>query len=226
MDPAEYQREYARLTEFYRAMRDGELENVAAEAYDLTDIARECLQYEIASRKLKIALNLTPPASEEDFDALPPSDDGFVPDDSDLFIVEVAADMNELLKVKHVLDEARIECFLGEAKVRDPEALSETFDGGIQMRVWRAAFEDASALLKERIPGYADRQEEQIPDAEVRCPKCNSDGVIFEERETDPNHGKATRTSRFRWRCDDCGYEWEDDGVAEDKENADLAPDQ
>lgn len=210
MQPIDVQREYNRVSQAYREMRDEELENVAAEAYDLTDVARECLSFEISSRGLKIPLNLTAP-TEEEFDEIPPSDDGFVPNDDDLSIVEWAADLNELSRTKAVLDTAQIECFLGEEKVHDPKELSSTFEGGLIMRVFRAEVERARQALRAEIPGYAESEGAESPDADLRCPKCKSDGVIFEE--CDLEGARAARNSKFRWRCDDCGYEWQDDGV-------------
>ena len=53
MDQAE---EWRRLTELYARMNEGELEAVANEAYDLTDVARPLLKDEIAKRGLKIPL--------------------------------------------------------------------------------------------------------------------------------------------------------------------------
>jgi hypothetical protein len=209
MQPIDTQQEFTRLSQLYRDMRDEELENVAAEACDLTDIACEALRFEISSRGLKIALNLTPPP-EEDAELLPPTDDGFIPPADELATVERAGDLAELQKIKAILDQAQIECFLGEEKVHDPRDLTSGFDGGVMMRVWRPAYEKAYAVLRVNIPGYGGKVDGEIPDTEVRCPKCHSDGVIFEELEGDL---KSPRNSNFHWRCDDCGYAWEDDGI-------------
>lgn len=197
-------------------MHDDELESVAAEAYNLTDVACERLSYEIKSRKLPIELNLTAPPSDEELEALPPSDDGFVPEDDELIIVEWVESMEQLLRIKHVLDEAQIECFLGEEKVRDPKQLQSGFEGGLVMRVWRAAADRTYRLLKAAIPGYGSESTEPVPDADIRCPKCKSDGVIFEEVDASSTGDKETGTSKYCWTCDDCGHEWEDDGVVRD----------
>lgn len=209
MQPADFQQEHNRLSQLYREMADDELENVAAEAYDLTDIAQECLRFEISSRGLKIPLNLTP-ASDDEPEPLPPSDDGFIPDDRDIAFIYVVHDMEELLKIKTFLDQARIECFLGEDKTRDPKALPHPFGGDLDMFVWRHDFNRVVQVLTANVPGYGKREE--APNLEVRCPKCNSDGVIFEERELTSTDGKPQ--AKFRWVCDDCGHEWEDEGIA------------
>ena len=199
------QQEYNRLTALYRKMADDELEAVAAEAYDLTEIAREVLASEISSRGLRVTLNLTPPSSD-DAD-LPPTDDGFVPDDRDLARVYLADTLSQLAKIKHILDESRIECFLGEDRLHEVGALRQ--DTELSVCVWKPEYERAYALLCATVPGYKEESEQQAPDAEVRCPKCKSDAVILEEVE-----GDRPSTSKYRWACDDCGHEWEDDGVA------------
>ena len=146
MHPADLQKEHARLTNLYRDMQDEELENIAASAYDLTDLARECLAIEIGNRRLKIALNLTPP-SEDELEPLPPTDDGFVPDERDLTSIATAHDMQELLRIQTLLAQGGFECFLGDDRVRDPKDLHENFDNGIEMRVWNAASQQATGYL-------------------------------------------------------------------------------
>lgn len=56
METLDRAEEWRRLKELYRQMTDEELEVVAADAYDLTEIARQVLQAEIASRNLKFEL--------------------------------------------------------------------------------------------------------------------------------------------------------------------------
>lgn len=214
MDPADIQHEQRRLAESYRDKRDEELEDIAGEAYDLTDLAREALQFEISSRGLKLPLNLTPPPSDDDVEALPPSDDGFIPDDLDLLQVYVADDLNQLRRVLSILEPEGVECFLGEAKTRDAQRLVP--GDLLNVRVFRAAFARADQLLRDEMPGYSEYVDSEAPDAEVRCPKCHSEGVILEE--LDP--AVAGKPSHYHWTCDDCGYQWEDDGVVDDKPSA------
>jgi len=44
------EQERHRLAEFYAGQMDGELEQVAGQAYDLTELAREALRAELAKR--------------------------------------------------------------------------------------------------------------------------------------------------------------------------------
>jgi predicted Zn-ribbon and HTH transcriptional regulator len=212
MQPIDVQQEYNRLSQAYREMRDEELENVAAEACDLTDVARECLSFEISSRGLKIPLNLECPPEDEP-EALPPLAEGFVPDDGDLTPVATVNDMDELLCIHKLLAEAGFECFLGDEKVRDPKDLHDDFSAGVEIKVWNAEEQRALGILAAQPAEAAPNEKEVNGDSPILCPKCKSDGVIFEERAIEETGGKLRRSSKFRWRCDDCGYEWEDDGI-------------
>jgi DNA-directed RNA polymerase subunit M/transcription elongation factor TFIIS len=213
MHPADHQEEQRRLSQQYREMPDEELESIASEAFHLTDVAQECLRFEISSRGLKIPLRLTEPDQDEP-EPLPRTDDGFVPDDEDLAWVRTVHSMDELLHIKGILDRARVECFFGTDKTRDVKALPADFHGDIEIRVWRAQVATVIEVFAATIPGFGSESKDESY-VEVRCPKCNSDGVIFEERDLDSTDGKLTNQSKFRWVCDDCGHEWEDDGVAE-----------
>jgi len=53
IDPEQERR---RLADFYSSQMDGELQKVARQAYELTDIAREALRAELARRGLSAAL--------------------------------------------------------------------------------------------------------------------------------------------------------------------------
>lgn len=69
--------EKQRLAAFYSGQLDWELEEVAAQAYELTGPAREALKAEIARRGLDIELAQAPPASTQELpvkpgDPLPP----------------------------------------------------------------------------------------------------------------------------------------------------------
>jgi transposase-like protein len=46
----------------------------------------------------------------------------------------------------------------------------------------------------------------------VKCPRCKSAEVIFLERDGELK-GNSAFDARFKWTCDLCGHEWEDDGI-------------
>src|SRR5215471_20752370 len=56
------ERERRRLAEFYAGQMDGELEKLAGEAYELSDLARGVLKAELERRGLSVQLAEQPPA--------------------------------------------------------------------------------------------------------------------------------------------------------------------
>jgi len=51
---------------------------------------------------------------------------------------------------------------------------------------------------------------------EVRCPRCRSTDVIFERLNGHLDDANGKPVPKFKWHCDSCGTEWEDDGVVKD----------
>jgi hypothetical protein len=242
MQPVDLQQEFNRLSQLYREMAEDELENVAAKGYDLTDIAREALSFEISSRGLPLRIVLERPQqqdqipasvsrtphvtrsakievlSADDVENLDLDQNDFIPGDSSIAQLERVHDMQRLLLIRRILREEGIECFLGDARVRDPRKLNESFEDGVEMWVWKDDTQRAYRRLSYRLPQEVPEldgpeDDDGREDPPVRCPKCKSDGVIFEERNTDVTGGRLSKDSSFRWSCDDCGYEWEDDGA-------------
>src|SRR3569832_941329 len=90
--------EWNRLSQLYRGKSDDELENIAAEAYDLTDIAREVLASEIRERHLPIELTLEP-RTDSDVEAPWEADEDF-----QLATVYKANSPEQLLTAARILD--------------------------------------------------------------------------------------------------------------------------
>ena len=68
IDPEQERR---RLTEFYSGQMDGELEQVAGQAYELTELAREALKAELSRRGLQTKLIETAPVVVTEVPILP-----------------------------------------------------------------------------------------------------------------------------------------------------------
>jgi hypothetical protein len=218
--------ERRRLTEFYSGQMDGELEKVADQAYELTDLAREALRAEIAKRSLSIQLVEHPPVSP----ALPvmPGDPPASPTlpaelveangefESRLLVtVRKFRDLPEALLAKGSLDSAGIEAFLVDDNVIRLDWFWSNLMGGIKLQVNREDAEEAIGILDQPIPEGFDVTgigEYEQP----RCPKCQSLDVNF--RELDPAAYLSLAISvpmpfhRRAWRCHACRAEWEDSG--------------
>lgn len=219
--------EWRELSERYEQMSDEELQNLANEAYELTDMAKELLQGEIARRSLKIKLLTEPPAVAGG--AKPPvvDDDDFDPESLDLVTATRVWDMEDARRVKTICNDAGVPSYFGPNHVEDVEAvhplfeaeaikaLKRNFEVGIEVKTPRHYQQRFLAALR-----YADAQkpptdiDKPEPDYAAECPKCHSPEIVFEGLDgTVPDPTDAA----FKWHCDACGHNWNDDGVEEER---------
>jgi len=224
IDP-ELERE--RLIDFYSQQMDGELEEVAGQAYDLTDLAREALRAEMARRGLDAAFveqaPVAPPPSARLGDP-PPEPPRVAPlpggelEMKDMVTIRQFRDLPEALFAKGSLESAGIECaMLDDNMVRLDWFISNLL-GGVKLQVRAEDASMAEEILSQPIPENFDVTgigEYEQP----RCPKCQSLDVNFQEvtpaayvsayvNVPIPFHRRA-------WRCHSCDAEWEEDEVNE-----------
>ncbi len=223
--------ERKRLIEFYSKQMDGELEEVAAQAYDLTDLAREALRTEMARRSLGAAFveqaPVAPVPSARPGDP-PPEPPRTLPlpggklELQDMVTIRKFRDLPEALFAKGSLESAGIECaMLDDNMVRLDWFISNLL-GGVKLQVRQEDASIAEEILSQPIPENFDVT--GIGDYEQpRCPKCQSLDVNFQEvapaayvsayvNVPIPFHRRA-------WRCHSCDAEWEDDGASNPPES-------
>ncbi len=58
------------------------------------------------------------------------------------------------------------------------------------------------------------KDSEELEELPVRCPKCQSEEVVFEGLTSAPGNAADEASQKYKWSCDSCGHQWEDDGVA------------
>jgi len=214
MDIIDQAAEWRRLEELYRAKSDGELEAIANQAYELTQIAREVLEREIASRGLTIALGEAAD-SEPEHELEPEAEvevEEFDPAELELVSAYRVWDREEARKIKAVYDEAGVASFLGPELVEDVEQYKGSFERGVEFRVRDVDSQRASAAIRWALRDEPEPSPEEDRAVEYRCPKCQSTEIVFEnlERET-PD--QPDFQANFHWSCEACGHEWTDDGV-------------
>jgi hypothetical protein len=128
-----------RLAQFYAALSDGELQQLAREAESLTDEARAALASEMSRR----GIILEAPAEVEDGAAASRQAEL-----RDLLTIRQFRDLPEALLAKSVLDSAGIECFLGDDNLIRMDWLWSNLLGGIKLRVRQEDALVASRLLE------------------------------------------------------------------------------
>jgi hypothetical protein len=136
MDPQE---ERQRLTELYAAQTDDELENVAAQAHELTGEAREALRAELTKRGLYVGQldedNLAQEQDEAEF--------------RDLVTIRTFWNLLEAELAKGLLDAAGIETFLFDDNMVRLDWFNANALGGVKLRVDKDNVEAANRTLDE-----------------------------------------------------------------------------
>ena len=223
------EKERRRLAEFYAGQLDGELEKVADQAYELTEIAREALRAELAKRGLTpkfvdqariVVKKKTEPQPGDPPPPEPPAEE-FSSADSELNFrtmipIRKFRDLPEALLAKGSLVSAGIECALVDDNIVRLDWFWSNLMGGVKLLVDAEDVAEAEDVLTQPIPENIDVSgmgEYEQP----RCPKCKSLDVNF--RELDPSAylsmmiGVPLPFHRRAWRCHSCKAEWEDDSA-------------
>jgi len=199
--------QWRQLTETYRAMFDGELENLARDLDDLTETAREVLRGEMKSRGLALPGDKSQPGRPHPAGKVDPGAFTGEPYDP-----EDAADDNApaefTWKVPLVACEDRAHAdAIGDALRRAgieswyESAASGWNSSGPRLVVAADQLEEARQIAampigKEIIDEY---REEPSPYETPRCPECGEEDPVLESAE--PTNS---------WLCEACGHAWTD----------------
>jgi DNA-directed RNA polymerase subunit M/transcription elongation factor TFIIS len=208
LDPAA---EWRRLSELYRRMSDGELVALARTKSELTEVAQGALGDEIRQRRLKVEPEVAP--------AQPPMPE--TPTDSPYYadrqLVEIATvwSLADALQIQRLLDVAAIPFFMGKEKATGVDAVTSNFAEGVSVSVMNVGWPWARQALQyyEPLNEPKPTPEEEPGGVAVRCPKCHSEDVIFDELVGEPATREKDSPQQFEWTCGACGHRWKDDGV-------------
>ena len=139
MAKIDLEQERRRLADFYAQQTDGELESVASQSIELTEIARESLRAELGRRGLYVGSleNVTvPDGGEEEF--------------RDLVTIRTYWNPLEAELAKGVLDAANIESFVFDQNMVGQNFFYASALGGLRLRVDAANVEEANRILEEQ----------------------------------------------------------------------------
>ena len=217
------EKERQRLTQRYAEMTLGQLQKIAADAPELTNMAGQLLSEEIVRR------GATPPAFDQA--TIPPPAPTDEPDetieeagsalpDPDLppaVLLRRFRDLPEALLAKGRLETAGINCFLADENMVRMDWFISNLLGGVKLMVDEADAEEAASILDQPTPESFEVEalgEYQQP----RCPKCGSLDVSFEELDKKISYttayiGIPIPTHNKGWNCHACKHRW--DGPAD-----------
>jgi DNA-directed RNA polymerase subunit M/transcription elongation factor TFIIS len=122
--------------------------------------------------------------------------------------------VRDALQVQNLLDTAGIPFFMGPEKATGVDAVTSNFAEGVSVQIMNVGLPWARQAMQiyEPADDPTPKEKEEPEDLPVRCPKCQSTEVVFEELVPKPN-AVEDATPKFKWKCDSCGHDWEDDGV-------------
>jgi hypothetical protein len=223
------EQEKRRLTEFYAGQLDGELEKVAAQAYELTELARELLRAEVSRRGLDVTFieqrptttqkqlepkQGDPPPAQRANQEPEPEDGNF--ELRTLITLRQFRDLPEALLAKSCLNSAGIECLLLDDNLVRLDWFWSNLVGGVKLKVEPSDAESAMEILNQSIPEKIDVAgigEYEQP----HCPNCQSLDVTFRELNRPVSYATVwlnlpIPVHRKAWRCHSCNVQWEDYG--------------
>jgi DNA-directed RNA polymerase subunit M/transcription elongation factor TFIIS len=213
LDPAG---DWLRLSEHYRQLSDDELADLARQTSELTDFAQQVLAQEIANRRLKIPPE--EPAAPRSQGSQPDSaEDAESPyaEDRELVVICTVWSLANALKVQRLLDTAGIPFYFGPEKATGADAVTSNFANGLSVQIMQVGVPWARQVLQQYFPADEPPEEkaDESDNLEIHCPKCHSTEVVFENLNRGPENSEGKPSSKFKWTCDSCGHEWEDDGL-------------
>jgi len=191
------ERERQRLADYYASLTNEELEHLAEEAGELTEIAQGALRNEMAQRPLEFSLKKPAAAAEQEL--------------AEPVALRRYGDRHEAVTAESLLTEAGIPCFLADENMVRRDGFFSDAPGAVTLWVQRADAGAAAAVLDGSRPGSLEEEAEEI----YRCPYCQSDDLTFEgnpDGSTDANPEESPLVEQHprKWYCNACGKEWEE----------------
>jgi hypothetical protein len=148
------EQERQRLAEVYSGQTDGELENVAAQSHELTEIAREALRTELTNRGLYVGqLDEDPGAEGHDETEF-----------RDLVTIRSFWNLAEAELARGAVEAAGIEAFLFDDNMVRLDWFNANALGGVKLRVDPANVDAANGALEEAAIGDETMEESDSSD--------------------------------------------------------------
>jgi hypothetical protein len=185
------------LAERYRRMSDDEILDLARQESELTDLARAALKNEMSQRRLN--LEPAPPPAPE-----PASDDESSYDgDRRLVLLTYVWCAEDAVQIQKRLELAEVPFFIGPEKATSVDAVKSSFVDGLSVQVMQVGVPYARAAIQYYKPIYDPIREAEdkgeIKDVPVRCPKCKSEEVIFDNVVSAINNQADDSATKFKW---------------------------
>jgi DNA-directed RNA polymerase subunit M/transcription elongation factor TFIIS len=123
-------------------------------------------------------------------------------------------------KVQTILDEAGIPFFMGPEKATAVDRVTSNFAKGVGVQIMQIGLPWARPAMQHYEPEddpTPKEKNQELDELPVHCPKCHSTEVVFEGLTSAPAMATDESSQKYKWTCDSCGYQWEDDGLAKEE---------
>jgi DNA-directed RNA polymerase subunit M/transcription elongation factor TFIIS len=206
--------EWRRLSELYGRMADGELPALARRQSELTDVAQGVLANEMSFRKLRLQ-PAAPPEPPKPARELDPAYE----EERKLVLMRTVWSLADALQIQQLLDRAGIPFFMGPEMATGVDAVTSDFAAGVDVNIMSIGVPWARQALQYYVPMNepAAEQQQEPDEIPVRCPRCHSTEVVFEDLIGGEPKSERDSPQEFEWTCDACGHRWKDDGIAREK---------
>jgi len=127
--------------------------------------------------------------------------------------------VRDALRLQRILDAAGIPFFMGQEKATGVDEVTSDFADGVGVQIMLIGLPWARRAMQHYEPedDPTPKENQELDELTVRCPKCQSAEVVFEGRAPGPGKAMEELSREFKWTCDSCGHQWEDDGIAKEE---------
>jgi|SRR5579862_3328898 len=126
--------------------------------------------------------------------------------------------VSDALQLQQLLDGAGIPFFMGPERATGIDSVTSNFANGVGVSIMNIGLPWARQVLQNYFPKNEPDQEqgEELKESFVRCPKCHSTEVVFDDLIGEPPTKEEDSPLQYEWTCDSCGHKWKDDGIVAD----------
>ena len=157
-------------------------------------------------------------STSDDSPSTDSSDDSSSAYEEDRKLVDLCTvwSVRDALKVQAILDTAGIPFFMGPEKATGVDQVTSNFSKGVSVQIMRIGMPWAMPGMRYYEPedDPTPQEKEEAGELVVRCPQCHSEEVVFGGGTATLIVASDDSSQKYKWICDACGYQWEDDGVA------------
>ena len=127
--------------------------------------------------------------------------------------------VRDALNVQAILDASGIPFFLGPEKATGVDAVTSNFAKGVAVQIMQIGLPWAGRAMVYYEPADdpVPKETEELDELVLRCPKCDSAEIVFEGGTSTLVVATDDSSQKYKWTCDSCGHQWEDDGVAKEE---------